>query len=432
MSYRLACEEVPDLIGIVSLAGGAHSTAEECRAPEPLSVLQIHGTEDNLVRYETGRLPIHPDADRRPVPGAWESVTRWAERASCDLDVVEEMPYLDLDSSIPDLETTGNRYFRDCADGTVMELWTIEGGGHIPWVWDSDFTSEVLRWINERVHAQTSVKTAKPGQPAVEELQVGAERTAQLFVPADRDDEPLPLVLSLHGYGADASGHDWYFGLSSRVTEYRFALITPQGTTDERGNNFWNATDGCCNFSNSNVDDLAWLRALVAEARAMVNISDVYAVGFSNGGFMAYRLACDGLDGLTAIVSLAGSSFGDPDRCADAAPVSVLQVHGDADRNIPYEGTLEYDGGYPGAVELIRRWAERASCDSELRAQLPRVDLVTSVDGDETSVQRMREGCVDGITIELWTVEGAGHFPVFQEDWPDRLLQWLFTESRTS
>ncbi len=430
MSYRLACEDLTGLIGIVTLAGGAHSTAEECRVPDPLSVLQIHGTEDRLVLYETGRLPTHPDSERRPVPGAWDSVSRWAERAQCDLDDVKELPAINTDSVVAGNETTVKQLASGCADGTVMELWTIEGGGHVPLVWGTDFTPKILGWIAER-EKSAAVATASP--PASNEvLEIGGDRPAQLQLPANRGDEAMPLVLSLHGYGADAKGQDQYFALAERVTDYGFALITPQGTTDDRGNRFWNATDGCCNFHNSDVDDHAWLSSLVAEARDLVDVSGVYVVGFSNGGFMAYRLACDGLDGLVAIASLAGSSFGDPERCADASPISVLQVHGDADQNIPYEGTLEYDGGYPGAEELVNRWAQRAGCDIEAVAELPSIDLEADIDGDETTVQRTREGCDSGITIELWTIQGADHVPWFQNDWPDRLLDWLFSESRTS
>ena len=430
MSYRLACEDLPGLIGIVTLAGGAHSTAEECRVPDPLSVLQIHGTEDRLVLYETGRLPTHPDSERRPVPGAWDSVSRWAERAQCDLDDVKELPAINTDSVVAGNETTVKQLSSGCADGTVMELWTIEGGGHVPLVWGTDFTPKILGWIAER-EKSAAVATASP--PASNEvLEIGGDRPAQLQLPASRGDEGMPLVLSLHGYGADAKGQDQYFALAERVTDYGFALITPQGTTDDRGNRFWNATDGCCNFHNSDVDDHAWLSSLVAEARDLVDVSGVYVVGFSNGGFMAYRLACDGLDGLVAIASLAGSSLGDPERCADAGPISVLQIHGDADQNIPYEGTLEYDGGYPGAEELVNRWAQRAGCDIEAVAVLPSIDLEADIDGDETTVQRTREGCDSGITIELWTIQGADHVPWFQSDWPDRLLNWLFSESRTS
>ena len=426
MAYRLACEEVPGLAGIVSLAGGAYSEAEQCRAPTPLSVLQIHGTEDALVLYESGRLPTHPDPERKPVPGAWASVSRWAERAGCDGSAIEELAPIDTDSAVEGDETTIKRYATGCVNQTVMELWTIEGGGHIPLVWETDFTPGILKWISER-YAQ-----AEEAALQVQERVLGGERTARLLYPPGTGDEAIPLVVSLHGYSGEADAHDWYFGLSERVLEYGFALITPQGTTDSRGNAFWNATEACCNFEGSEVDDYGWISGLVEEAGEVVEISGVHVVGYSNGGFMAYRLACDGLEGLVSIVSLAGSSFGDPGRCEGAAPVSVLQIHGSDDRDIPYAGTLEYEGGYPGAEALVDRWSERAGCEVEADEELPSLDLEATLAGAETSVRRYREGCGDGITVELWTIEGGDHFPLFTDGWPDQLLNWVLNESRTN
>ena len=430
MAYRLACEEVPGLAGIVSLAGGAHSAAEQCRSPEPLSVLQIHGTEDDLVLYETGRLPTHPDPDRQPVPGAWASVTRWAERAGCDINAVEELGQIDADSAVEGDETTIKRYSTGCTNSTVMELWTIEGGGHVPIVWETDFTPEILLWIDERY--KRAAVASGPDSAEVAELVIGGERTARLLYPDESTDRGVPLVLSLHGYQGEAEAHDWYFGLSDRILEYGFALIMPQGTSDERGNPFWNATDGCCNFYGSEVDDYAWLSGLVAEAQEAIEVSGVFVVGYSNGGFMAYRLACDGLEGLVGIVSLAGSSFGDPERCEHTAPISVLQIHGTDDQDIPYAGTLEFERGYPGADLLMERWAVRAGCEVEAAAESPNLDLEATIDGAETAVRRYREGCVDGITVELWTIEGADHLPLFTDEWPDHLLNWLLNESRTN
>lgn len=432
MAYRLACEEVPGLTAIVSLAGGAFADASDCRAPSPISVLQIHGTKDELVLYEGGRLPTHPDPDRAPVPGALASVLRWAQRAGCDTDAVEVLGSIDTDTAVPGDETTMARIGEGCTDGVAIELWKIVGGGHIPLVWETQFRDAILSWLGSVYLSAVVASTTEAASSEPVRVTIGGERPAELILPPGHGGAAIPLIVSLHGYGGDAEIHDWYFGLSERVAEYGFALIMPQGTVDERGNRFWNATDSCCNFHGSEVDDYGWIGSLVAEAGEMVDIAGVYLVGHSNGGFMSYRIACDGLDGLVAIVSLAGSSFGDPARCDGAAPVSVLQVHGTADVDIPYEGTLEYDGGYPGAVELTERWALRADCEIGQFEELPSIDIDESLDGAETAVRRIREGCADGVTIELWTIAGGSHGPSFNDEWPDRLLNWLFNESRTS
>ena len=324
-------------------------------------MLQIHGDRDRVVLYAGGRLPDHPDPERLAVPGAKASLLRWVERAGCSVETAEELGLLDADTLVDGAETVAIRFNEGCAGGKVLELWTIRGGGHVPFVWETQFSEGILTWLDGVYRGEP----ATVAEPAVTTVSIGGERGAELLLPNQRESGPLPLILSLHGYQGEADAHDWYFGLSSRIPAYGFALITPQGTTDARGYRFWNATEACCNFNGSAVDDSAWLSGLVAEAKAIINesgaeVAGVYAVGYSNGGFMAYRLACDGLEGLVAIASLAGSSFGDEARCAEAPPVSVLQIHGTADRDIPYAGTLEYEDGYPGALALVRRWAERA------------------------------------------------------------------------
>ena len=202
----------------------------------------------------------------------------------------------------------------------------------------------------------------------------------------------------------------------------------PDGTENPAGDRFWNATPQCCDFYGQQIDDVEYLSGLIAQARNHAEFDRLYLIGYSNGGYMSYRLACEGLTGLTALVSLAGSSFIESDRCLNPAPVSVLQIHGDRDLLVSYESKLSQP---PGAAELVLRWAERAGCDTDAVVELDPIDLDGLVSGAETTVQRIREGCVDGITVELWTMEGVGHVPrltpaVFAE----RVLAWLLNDAR--
>lgn len=164
-------------------------------------------------------------------------------------------------------------------------------------------------------------------------------RPAALVAPFGADPtEPLPLIIALHGYGSNVWKQSQYLGLIQRINVDRFLLLMPNGSRDEEGKRFWNATEFCCDFGDSNVDDVGYLRSLLDEASQSVEIGPIYGVGHSNGGFMSFRLACDGVPGLTGIVSLAGTTFADEQRCAEAGPVSILQIHGDADDVILYEG----------------------------------------------------------------------------------------------
>lgn len=254
---------------------------------------------------------------------------------------------------------------------------------------------------------------------------LGGERPAPLVLPADHDSEtPIPLVLSLHGFTSHLAEHDRYFGLSKRVNAHRFALIMANGTYDPDGHRFWNATDFCCDLHNTQVDDVQYLAGLLEEAATHIAVERIFVLGHSNGGFMSYRLACEGIPRLVAIASLAGTSFSDPSRCAFASPVSVLQIHGTADQVIAYDGSTG-EQEYAGAEEVALRWAALARCNLTEPETLPPLDLDQDLDGPETTRTRYRTGCRNDATIELWTMVQGAHVPHLAPDFGQRLLEWL-------
>ena len=259
---------------------------------------------------------------------------------------------------------------------------------------------------------------------------VGGDRPAVLAVPKGRSSKTLtPLLLLLHGYGDDGLALLTFYDFAMRAEEGGFAILVANGARDEEGNRYWNATDLCCGKADVKPEDVSYLVGLVEEAGTLVAVDRTYVLGHSNGGFMAYRLACENMAGLAGIVSIAGSEFEDVDRCAGSNPVSVLQVHGDRD------GVVRIDGGvmpalgagrYPGSAQVTERWAERAGCDSGAETPVAfRIgDLVHS---PWVQVWRYREGCEEGVTVEFWEVSGAGHI-ISGSYFVDRVLDWLLAQ----
>lgn len=250
-----------------------------------------------------------------------------------------------------------------------------------------------------------------------------------LTVPAGHDKAvPAPLVVVLHGYSSDGAEQAEYFGLADLAEREGFLLAYPDGTRDGIGNRFWNATDACCNFSGSTVDDVAYLDQVIAEIKAGHNVDPrrVYLVGHSNGAFMSHRYACDRPGTVAAIVALAGMQWKDPARCGatPADPVSVLHVHGDQDSVIEYGGGRLFGAEYPGAEETMATWAAKAGCAGALEATGSRLDLDDAVAGAETRTVR-RQGCPAGIDDELWTIEGGGHVPSFNANWAASIYGFL-------
>ena len=146
------------------------------------------------------------------------------------------------------------------------------------------------------------------------------ERPFQLYVPSSYSPgQAMPLVVLLHGYTSSGAGQEGYFGLLPYAEERGFIYAIPDGTMNAARNRFWNATDYCCDFDGSGVDDSGYLSGLIDLLSGDYTVGDVFLIGHSNGGFMAHRMACEHADQLTAIASLAGVDWRDAQRCQPSA-----------------------------------------------------------------------------------------------------------------
>ena len=227
--------------------------------------------------------------------------------------------------------------------------------------------------------------------------------------------KPAPLVVMLHGYGSSGERHAESLGLMALSDEQGFVLAYPDGLVDSQGKRFWNATNACCDFDGRGVDDVAFVTYLLDDlsARMPIDAKRVYVVGHSNGGFMAHRLACDLAPRIAAVVSIAGAGWKDPSRCAPSVPVSVLEIHGDADPIIRIGGgrVFDQDGrDYPGAQDTVSAWAARLACDATSRPAAGPLDFDDLVAGPETTEADFTS-CRGGVDVALWTVRGGGHVP---------------------
>ena len=263
------------------------------------------------------------------------------------------------------------------------------------------------------------------GSAPAAEPEFGDDRPVSVRVPSGYDAaSPAPLVILLHGFGASGFLQDVIFRISTTADAKGYFFAAPDGTVDEDGSRFWNATDACCNFHGSDVDDVAYLTKLVHDIEAAYSIDPkrIYFVGHSNGGFMSHRLACDAATDVAAIVSVAGAVYADPAKCNPAQPVAVLQIHGTNDGSVAYEGSSGVIS-QPGALATVTTWAGKNGCGAAPTELPGSLDLEGSIAGTETDVTRF-EGCEPGGAAELWTIPGGTHVPNFVPEFPD--LVWDF------
>ena len=234
-----------------------------------------------------------------------------------------------------------------------------------------------------------------------------------------------PLLLLLHGYTFDADLMDAYFDFSPLAEEHGFIYTYPDGTLDSLGQRYWNATSACCDLEGSGIDDVGYLTGLLDLIASEYNVDPqrVHIVGHSNGGFMAYRLACEEAERFASIVSFAGAAQIDPTGCNPSTALHTLQIHGTLDPIVNYFGGFINDF-YPSAMGTVEQWAAHNGCPGP-----PVMDSNINLDGlifgNETSVLRWQDGCSPGGSTQLWSIFLGGHLPVPSFDMSPLIFQYL-------
>jgi polyhydroxybutyrate depolymerase len=246
-----------------------------------------------------------------------------------------------------------------------------------------------------------------PATDLVATLEVnGRERSYRLHVPAGLEPSTSSaLVVALHGGGGNGANMQSTIGLDAVADRESFLVAYPNGS-GRLGDYLltWNAGN-CCGYAlDEQVDDTAFLRAMVADISRtyLIDPHRVFATGMSNGGMMAYRLACEAADLFAAVAPVAGAL--NLDSCEPAGPVSVLAIHGTADQHVLFEGgapavTVDSHSRIDQSVHYaMTYWASRNGCA---------LDATRSVAG--SVAHEFYPGCEAGAAVELIAVDGGGH-----------------------
>jgi polyhydroxybutyrate depolymerase len=257
----------------------------------------------------------------------------------------------------------------------------------------------------------------------------GGGRPVELRTPSDLTaGKQYPLVVVLHGFTATGLLQAAYFQAADLTDADAALWIAPDGTTNNAGQQFWNADSACCDFNHQNPDDVGYLGSLVDDIieEWPIDENQIFFVGHSNGGYMSYRMACERADRIAAVISLAGNASSAPSACTPSQPVSVLHMHGTADGTVPYSGGSGVGG--VGAVSSVEQWAGHNDCQTTRTATVT-LDLDTAIGGAETHGETLG-GCPSGVGIDLWTLEGSGHIPSFNNSIAMTLFDWFAAHKR--
>jgi polyhydroxybutyrate depolymerase len=267
---------------------------------------------------------------------------------------------------------------------------------------------------------------------ACTETKFGDDRPVTLHVPkAYACNKGAPLVIMLHGYTATSAVEELYLHITAESDKRGFLYAHPDGTKDTQNNQFWNATDACCNFNGSKVDDSAYISKIITDVQAAYNVDPkrIYLIGHSNGAFMSYRMACEHGDQIAAIASLAGAMYTDVTKCAAATSVSLLEIHGTKDMTIDYNGGVIFGNSYPSAATSVSDWVGFNKCGTTPDTSAAPLDLETTIAGSETNITSYK-GCKDGTGVSLWTIEGGSHIPNFSAAFIPGVLDFLYAHPK--
>jgi len=262
---------------------------------------------------------------------------------------------------------------------------------------------------------------------SAETVQIAGSRPYSIVLPTGyAAARPAPLVILLHSYGGSGEQMVNYLQFTAAANSNKIIYVAPDGTKDGDGKKFWNATPGCCNFGGSKINDTHYISDIITQVESSYAIDKnrVFVIGHSNGGFMSQNVGCNLSDQVAGIVSIAGAQYADASTCSPSDPINVLQIHGTLDLTVPYSGGSLGLSQFPGALQTIHIWAEKDQCNTKDIASSQNLSLVSQKSLPDTKIISF-ENCALGSAVELWSIDGAPHVPIWNSSFMPAVINWL-------
>lgn len=261
----------------------------------------------------------------------------------------------------------------------------------------------------------------KAGDTTISLSSGGLTRTAVVHVPPSYDaSKATMLVLNFHGFSSDETQERILSQMDTAADAHGFIVAYPTGVATS-----WNAGACCGTAWTNSVDDVAFVKALLAQLRSTwcIDPKRVHATGMSNGGFLAHRLACEMADTFASVAPVAGVLGVDPGACMPSRPIAVLDFHGTADSVVPYGGGLPVVAVDLGAViafrsvpDTIRAWQQKNGC----------VGAPTTVFQKDDATCTRFGACEGGVEVVHCALDGGGH------TWPGGAPVFWFGKTSTA
>lgn len=238
-----------------------------------------------------------------------------------------------------------------------------------------------------------------------------------LVLPEGWDGEaPLPAIVFFHGHRA--SGKSILNGSVRKVFGAAgYAIIAPNGPRRAGADyRYWPARP----MARPPRDNIAFTVDVVEDVARRVPLERgrLLVGGFSAGGSMAWRVACDQGDAFAGYVSVAGALRRPvPRDGCPGGPARMLHIHGFTDRQVPLEGRAIRDWHQGDVFESLALLRQANRCPSN-----PDSITRTGNASAQTFSCRAWSSCASGQDIRFCLHDGGHGLP---RGWAEMALEWF-------
>ncbi len=268
------------------------------------------------------------------------------------------------------------------------------------------------------VFAKTPTPIAPINHTGEYPVELANERQYLIYVPAGLSlTKPAPLVLFFHGGGGNQQHAADSYGWREMAQQQGFIVVFPNGYSRFRRGKFatWNAGSCCGDARDQQVDDIGFVKALLADVakRVPVDNSRIYATGMSSGGMLVHRLACEMAETFAAVAAVAGTD--NTVQCQPSRAIAILHIHAKDDTHVLYQGGAGEDAfrdlnkvtHFTSVPTTIMRWRQRY----DFTQLMPVVErkpgaLIETYSANPSSASAPADRLG---TIQLVTTENGGH-----------------------
>jgi polyhydroxybutyrate depolymerase len=239
-------------------------------------------------------------------------------------------------------------------------------------------------------------------------------RSFFLNVPASyTPGSPTPLLLAFHSRTTTGKEILTSSQILSWAAAMNIIVVAVNGAVHE-GYSSWNAGRCCTNATTYEENDVLLTSTIIdyLKSQATIDESRIWAMGHSNGGMMAYRLACDLSEKITAVAVVTGALV--DDSCNPSKPVSVIHLHGNLDPTVPFHGGGKFET--PSIYHSIAEFTKVNQCN------------ILPIDYEMPSKEKYQWICKSGFEALLINYQEVSHQWV--DGYTEQILQFLFAHPR--